>query len=149
MPRRGSVLVKRNFRRFLALTGTALIVSACSVSQSESDTSVNSAVNNAEYPLISPYTSPSGTYLAGLVAGHSRDYSVAADLMLHALRASPENPQLLARSFLLTASVGRDQEAIDLAKRLLVVSPDQALAHLVLLIDAVKREDWDLSLIHI
>ncbi|MFD2204314.1 tetratricopeptide repeat protein [Kiloniella antarctica] len=143
MPRRGSVLVKQNFRRFLALTGTALIVSACSVSQSESDTSANSAVTTAEYPLISPYSSPSGTYLAGLVAGHSRDYSIAADLMLHALEASPEDPQLLARSFLLTASVGRDQEAIDLAKRLLVVSPDQALAHLILLIDAVKREDWD------
>ncbi|MEH6630039.1 MAG: tetratricopeptide repeat protein [Halopseudomonas aestusnigri] len=143
MPRRGSVLVKRNFRRFLALAGTALVVSACSASQSESDTSVNSAEKVGNYPLISQYSSPSGTYLAGLVAGHNRDYSIAADLMLHALEASPEDPRLLARSFLLTASTGRDKEAIELSSRLLAVSPDQALAHLVLLIDAVKREDWD------
>ncbi len=143
MPRRGSVLVKRNFRRFLALAGTALVVSACSASQSESDTTVNSAEKAENYPLISQYSSPSGTYLAGLVAGHNRDYSIAADLMLHTLEASPEDPRLLARSFLLTASTGRDKEAIELSSRLLAVSPDQALAHLVLLIDAVKREDWD------
>ncbi|WP_419903747.1 tetratricopeptide repeat protein [Kiloniella sp.] len=127
----------------MALAGTALVLSACSASKSESDTTATSATNDANYPLISQYSSPSGTYLAGIVAGHNRDYSVAADLMLHALEASHEDPRLLARSFLLTASVGRDRETMDLSARLLAVSPDQALAHLVLLIDAVKREDWD------
>ncbi len=149
MPRHGSMLVKGNFRRFLTLAGTALVLSACSASQSESDITANTAAKGENVPLISQYSSPSGTYLAGLVAGHNRDYSIATDLMLHTLEASPEDPRLLARSFLLAASVGRDKESIDLSSRLLAVSPDQALAHLVLLIDAVKREDWDEAQIRI
>ncbi|WP_156176663.1 tetratricopeptide repeat protein [Kiloniella spongiae] len=143
MPRHGSMFVKQYLQRFIFSAGTALILGACTTAQSDTDGKQGYADLGAEHPIVRANSSASGTYLAGLVAGHNRDYEIATELMLHALEASPEDPRLLARSFLLTASTGRDDEALDLAKRLLDVSPQQSLAHLVLVIDAVEREDWD------
>ncbi|KLN62284.1 hypothetical protein WH96_01825 [Kiloniella spongiae] len=137
------MFVKQYLQRFIFSAGTALILGACTTAQSDTDGKQGYADLGAEHPIVRANSSASGTYLAGLVAGHNRDYEIATELMLHALEASPEDPRLLARSFLLTASTGRDDEALDLAKRLLDVSPQQSLAHLVLVIDAVEREDWD------
>ncbi len=143
MPRHGSMFVKQYLQRFIFSAGAALILGACTSAQSDPDGKQGYADLGAEHPVVRANSSSSGTYLAGIVAGHNRDYEVATELMLHALEAAPEDPRLLARSFLLTASTGRDDEALDLAKRLLDVSPEQSLPHLVLVIDAVEREDWE------
>jgi Flp pilus assembly protein TadD len=143
LPRHGSMFVKQYLQRFIFSAGAALILGACTSAQSDTDGKQGYADLGAEHPVVRANSSSSGTYLAGIVAGHNRDYEVATELMLHALEAAPEDPRLLARSFLLTASTGRDDEALDLAKRLLDVSPEQSLPHLVLVIDAVEREDWE------
>ncbi|KKJ78045.1 hypothetical protein WH95_04680 [Kiloniella litopenaei] len=119
------------------------MLGACTAAQSDSESKQSSADLGMETPFVRASNSPSGSYLAGIVAGHNRDYEIATELMLHALEASPDDPRLLARSFLLTASTGRNDEALELAKRLLDISPQQSIAHLVLVIDAVEREDWD------
>ncbi|WP_417428164.1 tetratricopeptide repeat protein [Kiloniella sp.] len=143
MPRHGSMFVKQYLQRFIFSAGAALILGACTAAQSDSEGKRSSADLGTESPFVRTSNSASGSYLAGLVAGHNRDYAIATELMLHALEASPEDPRLLARSFLLTASTGRDDEALALAKRLLDISPEQSIAHLVLVIDAVERKDWD------
>ncbi|WP_157845893.1 tetratricopeptide repeat protein [Kiloniella litopenaei] len=143
MPRHGSMFVKQYLQRFIFSAGTALILGACTAAQSDSESKQSSADLGMETPFVRASNSPSGSYLAGIVAGHNRDYEIATELMLHALEASPDDPRLLARSFLLTASTGRNDEALELAKRLLDISPQQSIAHLVLVIDAVEREDWD------
>ncbi|WP_020591058.1 tetratricopeptide repeat protein [Kiloniella laminariae] len=145
LPRHGFLFVNPRFRRFLLVAGTAFLLSACSSSQDRPGGALNPAGTEADTAYFAENISPSGTYLAGLIAGQNRDYSIAADLMLEALETSPDDPRLLARAFLLSASAGNNDDALALASRILVVSPDQSLAHLVLLVDAVKNEDWDLA----
>ncbi len=84
-----------------------------------------------------------GDYLAALVARRNRDLSAAADFMLSALEADPENPELLAAAFILVAGDGRQAETIGLAKRLTAAKPGEAFAHTVLALDAVEQGDLD------
>ncbi len=91
----------------------------------------------------SPFVSPYGAYLAGIVAGYERDVSAATDFMLYALRFDPNNPQLLRRSFALTAADGRYKKATELAESLVELEPTHGIANLVLAVDAASRDDWE------
>ncbi len=71
--------------------------------------------------------SPTGNYLAGLVAGADRDTGAAATFFREALRADPRNPQLLERTFVAAISNGNMQEAFSLADRLIARDPTTAL----------------------
>jgi tetratricopeptide (TPR) repeat protein len=84
-----------------------------------------------------------GAYLAGLYAGRQQDLASAADFMLQALASDPSNEQLLERSFVLAASDGRRAEAVELARRLAAVNPEQAMAGLVRAGDAAARGNLD------
>lgn len=84
---------------------------------------------------------PYGSYLAGLVASNRRDFASAADFMLQALAADPENRELMERTFYLVAAEGRYEQAIELAKRIMEVNPLDSIARLVIGIDAAKRDD--------
>lgn len=64
-------------------------------------------------------TSSLGDYLAGIHANNRRDLAAAADYMSRALRDDPHNPALQQQAFLLMASVGRMDEARELAQALL------------------------------
>lgn len=90
----------------------------------------------------SPFVSPFGAYLAGIVAGYERDVSSATDFMLYALHFDPDNDQLLRRSFSLTAADGRYEKAVELAERLVKSEPSHGIASLVLSVDAAERDDW-------
>ena len=91
----------------------------------------------------SPFVSPYGAYLAGIVASYERDVSAATDFMLYALRFDPNNPQLLRRSFALTAADGRYKKATELAESLVKIDPAHGIANLVLAVDAATRGDWE------
>ena len=80
-----------------------------------------------------------GDYLAGLVARRNRDLSAAADFMLRALEADPDNLELLGAAFILVAGDGRQPETLALAARLTVAKPKEALANMVLALDAVEK----------
>jgi tetratricopeptide (TPR) repeat protein len=86
-----------------------------------------------------------GDYLAGLVAGHRRDLTAAADHMIRALERDPDNPDLLVRAFALSAADGRQAESLRLARRLIEIEPNNATANLVLAVDAVVRDDPELA----
>ncbi len=84
---------------------------------------------------------PFGAYLAGRHAQHMRDYQAAASWFEDALRADPESPELIARTFLMEASEGRFERARTLAESELKLDSTDAVAELVLLMDRIQAGD--------
>jgi tetratricopeptide (TPR) repeat protein len=98
------------------------------------------AAPGVEKPEPSSET-PFGAYLAGRHAQHMRDYQAAASWFEDALRADPESPELITRTFLMEASEGRFERARTLAKSELKLDSTDAVAELVLLVDRVQAGD--------
>ena len=84
-----------------------------------------------------------GNYLAGRHAQAERDLGSAVTFLSAALKALPAAPDLLRRTFVLMAIEGRIEEALPLAKRLLGENATAPIAHLALLVDAIKNNDAD------
>src|SRR5262252_301824 len=83
----------------------------------------------------------SGAYLAGRHAQEKRDYTAAASWYEDALRADPESPELISRTFLMETSEGRFDRALLLAEKELKLDPTDALAELVQMIDRTEAGD--------
>jgi tetratricopeptide (TPR) repeat protein len=79
-----------------------------------------------------------GAYLAGRLATAESDTRVAADSMLAALRADPDQPEVVERAFVATLLDGRP-EAVRLARRL----PDNSLAALLVAGTDAQAGRWD------
>ena len=86
--------------------------------------------------------SPSGNYLAALVAGAERDTLAASTFFREALRADPKNPELLERAFVASVANGNMPDAFSLAERLIARDPNNGLAHLALGVRAIKQRKW-------
>lgn len=86
--------------------------------------------------------SPSGNYLAALVAGAERDTLAASTFFREALRADPKNPELLERAFVSSIANGNMPDAFGLAERLIARDPNSGLAHLALGVRAIKEHKW-------
>ncbi len=86
--------------------------------------------------------SPSGNYLAALVAGAETDTLAASTYFREALRYDPRNRQLLERSFAAALANGDMPESFILAQRLLKANPGHGLAHLALAVKAIKAKQW-------
>lgn len=84
---------------------------------------------------------PSGSYLAGLHAGNSRDNEAAAEYFFKALDDDPENPVLLQLTFMVLVIDGRVPEALPLAERLIKKSRGRGVVQLSLALDALRRGD--------
>jgi tetratricopeptide (TPR) repeat protein len=111
----------------------SFLLTALVAGTGEAAPSVDQPEPNAEAPF--------GAYLAGRHAQHMRDYQAAAGWFEDALRADPESPELITRTFLMEASIGRFDRARALAESELKVDSTDAVAELVLLIDRVKADD--------
>jgi tetratricopeptide (TPR) repeat protein len=74
-----------------------------------------------------PANTPFGQFLVGRFAAEEQDTRMAADALLGALRAEPDQPELIQRAFLAAVMDGRG-DALRLARRL----PDNMPAQLVL-----------------
>src|SRR6202047_1464783 len=84
--------------------------------------------------------SPSGNYLAAVVAGSERDTVAAATFFREALRFDPRNPNLIERAFVAAVSNGNMQDAFGLADRVLAHDPNNSLARLALGVKAIKAK---------
>jgi tetratricopeptide (TPR) repeat protein len=82
-----------------------------------------------------------GAFLAGRHAQEEREYADAAAWFARALRADPDSPELLSRTFLMEAYEGRFEKARPLALKELRLDATDSVADLVLLIDRVKVGD--------
>jgi Flp pilus assembly protein TadD len=87
--------------------------------------------------------SPSGNFLAAIVAGAERDTHAASTFFREALRDDPRNPELAERAFVAALANGNMQEAFPLAARILARDPTNGLAHLALGVDAIKAHKFD------
>src|SRR5580700_1016214 len=94
-------------------------------------------LDNPETTVEAPF----GAYLAGRHAQHMRDYQSAVSWFEDALRADPESPELITRTFLMDASVGQFDRAQKLAESELKLDSTDAMAELVLLVERVKAGD--------
>jgi tetratricopeptide (TPR) repeat protein len=79
-----------------------------------------------------------GAYLAGRFATSESDTRVAADSLLAALRADPDQPEVVERAFIASLLDGRS-EAVRLARRL----PDNSLAALLIAGTDAQAGRWD------
>ncbi|MDX7952279.1 tetratricopeptide repeat protein [Lichenihabitans sp. Uapishka_5] len=83
-----------------------------------------------------------GNYLAALVAGADRDTLAAATFFREALRADPDNGELLERTFVAALSNGDTSEGLDFARRLIKSDPKNGLSHLVLGVEQMKDKHY-------
>lgn len=84
----------------------------------------------------------SGAYLAAMQADFRDDYSVAAEYYIQALLLDPENAALMQNALVMETAQGDAAAAGSLAEKLIKVVPDNQLAALVLLADALAAEDF-------
>jgi tetratricopeptide (TPR) repeat protein len=82
-----------------------------------------------------------GDYLAGRQAQHRRDFASAANYYEKALAADPDSPELIGRAFLMQVFTGNFDRARALARKELKLDPNDAVAHLVMVVDRLKTGD--------
>ncbi len=86
--------------------------------------------------------SPSGNYLAAMIAGADHDTVAAATFFREALRFDPRNPQLIERAFVAALSNGNMVDAFALGDRLIARDPGNSLARLTLGIKAFRAKQY-------
>lgn len=89
-----------------------------------------------------------GSYLAGRFARSSHDTGRAANFYRNALRQDPDSGVLLERTFLMEASEGNRERAIELAKEVVKRQPRHRMARLLLGLDAFKARSYKRSAEH-
>jgi len=78
-----------------------------------------------------PGSTITGNYLAARHARAAGEETDAAAFLLAALKGAPDDPVLLSRAYVVLTLDGRVPEAVEVARRLLVVDQGAALAHVV------------------
>lgn len=86
--------------------------------------------------------SASGAYLAGRHAQRNHDYGAAARFFSEALQESPDDFDLLNRTFRLHIGEGNWEGAAQLAPKVLETDPRDPIANLFLSLEAVRRGDF-------
>src|SRR5690606_13298868 len=85
----------------------------------------------------------SGAYLAAMQADFRNDFAASADYTAQALAFEPENIGLLQNAVVSRTITGDVAAAAVHAERLVELMPDNQLAPLVRVADALAQEDYD------
>lgn len=85
---------------------------------------------------------PFGTYLSAHVAANQHDLIDAGKLYRDALDDDPDDADIANRAFLYTAASGDVDDAMDLAKKVVALDPDNRAGRLALAIKDVKDSDY-------
>ena len=128
--------VKAASRRAAAAPVAALLTVLLAVScVADSPDGTNPAATKGS---VDPGASQTGNYLAGRHAQARGDLSAAADFLGAALKQAPDTPNLLRRTFVLTAMEGRMEDATALARRVVAVNAKAPIAELMVVVDDIK-----------
>ncbi|SMH40914.1 tetratricopeptide repeat protein [Maritimibacter sp. HL-12] len=84
-----------------------------------------------------------GAYLAARSADQSADYTAVVEYGARALAADSENSGLMEGLIIAQIGLGQIEQAVPVARRLIAEDDDNQVAGLVLMADAMKREDWN------
>src|ERR1700761_2001765 len=87
-------------------------------------------------------TNPFGTYLSAKEAALQHDLGDAARLYQQSLADNPDDPNVIDHAFLYTAAAGDVAKAVDLAAKVVAVTPEDRAARLALAIGALKKGDY-------
>ncbi|MFD1380719.1 tetratricopeptide repeat protein [Fodinicurvata halophila] len=90
-----------------------------------------------------------GQYLAALVAEGEQDLSSAADFMQNVLAQEPDNDEILVHTFILQATEGRFETAVELAQRMEERGIVQPIGQLALATQALIEDDPQRAETHI
>lgn len=82
-----------------------------------------------------------GQYLAALIAEGEQDLSSAADFMQNVLAQEPDNDEILVHTFILQATEGRFETAVDLARRMEERGIVQPIGQLALATQALLEDN--------
>src|SRR5688500_15202490 len=93
--------------------------------------------------------SPLGAYLAARHAGADRDAAAAAAYYRAALRADPNNKELLDRAFLALLASGEVEESVKLAERIVQTDKTDRIARLALGVRAIKQKQYQTARQHL
>jgi len=93
--------------------------------------------------------SPAGNYLAGRLAGSSRDLTDASNYLRAALRSDPNNPELLANTFNAVLGSGDVNGAIPLAERLIKADRFNRVARTALAVRSAKASQFQNARSHL
>lgn len=86
--------------------------------------------------------SPLGDYLVGRFAGSNRDMDGAAERFIRAVRKDPGDVRLLRQTFSLAVVVGRQEDAVWIARQLIDLDDGKTgLMELVLAIEEIRQGD--------
>jgi tetratricopeptide (TPR) repeat protein len=92
---------------------------------------------------------PLGAYLAARHAGADRDATAAAAYYRAALRADPNNKELLDRAFLSLLASGDVEEAVRLAEKIVQTDKTDRIARLALGVRAIKLKQYQTARQHL
>ncbi len=87
--------------------------------------------------------SMSGAYLASRAAAYQGDMTARADFLSQALDSRPGDVTLIGQTYKAMVSVGRMDEAAELARRLAEINVVTELSPVTLLVDALAADDAD------
>ena len=146
---RQSTLFDTPWGRLAAAVWVALLVGGCGQTGIFEDTAKGTShrlsrapapatIRSAGFSEISPY----GSYLAGRHADKMREVGLAADLFTLTLAFDPDNPDLLRRTYYLSATEGRMDEAVSLARRLVALRPNAPLAGVTLALEDARSGNF-------
>ena len=103
-------------------------------------------------PAVAQYAgsnSLSGSYLAGIQAGKARDTETAANYIARALQKDPDDPELIARAFMLELGRGNVKRARTLAKRVVGNEKRHRVARLVLALEDFQAGRHSQARVHL
>ncbi|MFC3694975.1 tetratricopeptide repeat protein [Chenggangzhangella methanolivorans] len=103
----------------------------------------------AEVDTLATRGTLTGNYLAGRVAGASRDAGAAATFFRAALKSDPRNAELLERTFLLTLADGDGDGAMRLAERVVATDPSNRIARLALAARSIRTHNYGAARHHL
>ena len=142
--------VRRTLGRTLLVVCASVALAACVEQNANSPATVVAPAPSPEpappapTPVVYPESrSPLGGYLAGRLARREQDSAAASKYFVQALIEDPDNPDILNSAFLALHNQGRMDEAVILARRLIDIRPNAAVAGLTLAIDAIMRRRYD------
>jgi len=126
----------------LRAVSAGALVATLSVSAGAPIAAAQARESRASQQVIEVSASPSGNYLAALVAGASRDTMAASAYFREALRADPRNAVLIERAFVASLANGDMAQAFELADRLVRQDAKNGLAHLALGVRAIRARNF-------
>lgn len=145
---------RRRLPTLLALLTAAFLASACdgndshaqasgSAPEADSSLSADASGQGSASSALELLTNRSkyGQYLAALVAEGEQDLSSAADFMQNVLAQEPDNDEILVHTFILQATEGRFETAVDLARRMEEWGIVQPIGQLALATQALLEDD--------